>query len=507
MTPISLPGLTVEAAPPPAEPDPLRTDVAGFIGRARRGPLADSGGPVAVRLAGQNDWLRNFGGLDNRASTPYAVRGYFENGGQIAWLIRVSGPATTASARWQPSRDGVPLGDYLIEAASPGTWANGTQVQVSYLASGPMDGPAVNIRIEAPNEPVETFTGLAPQVLPGALAASQLIRLREQPGGATPDSPLRRWASRQLTLTGGTQDTDIPPTADAYLQALQALADQPEVALVALPDLYADLTGADRSQVLSALLDSCADQLDRLAVLDLPSDLPVPEAVNALEDAVRAVGAGGRRSAAAYHPPLRVRDPLGGSAAPLRPVPASGHVAGAISRLDRERGPYYTPANTILEDAVDLDQQLSDDDQIRVFQASVNLVRCGPGQGLQLWGGRTLDSGPGRYVAHRRLLHLLVRAIRRVAAPLVFEVNGPELRLTLVRTITAVLLQSFQAGALQGDRPDQAFRVQCDDKNNPPGQDPGLLICEIDVAPAVPMEFIRLRLVIGQEARLEVVEA
>jgi phage tail sheath protein FI len=506
MTPISLPGLTVEAVPPPAEPDPLRTDVAGFIGRVRRGPLSDSG-TVAVRLAGQNDWLRYFGGLDNRASTPYAVRGYFENGGQIAWLIRVSGPATTASALWQPGRCGVLLADYQVEAASPGTWANGTQVQISYLASGPMDGPAVSIRVEAPNEPVETFAGLAPEVLPDALASSQLIRLRAQPGGVIPDPPLRRWASWQLTLNGATEDSNVPPTVDAYLQALQALADQPEVALVALPDLYADLAGADRAEVLSALLTSCAGQLDRLAVLDLPTDLTLPEAVNTLQEAVRAAGPGGGKAAAAYHPRLRVRDPLGGSAAPLRPVPASGHVAGVISRLDRERGPYYTPANTILEDAVDLDQQLSDDDQIRVFQASVNLVRCSPGQGLQLWGGRTLDSGPGRFVAHRRLLHLLVRAIRRVAAPLVFEVNGPELRLTLVRAITAVLLQSFQAGALQGDRPDQAFRVQCDDKNNPPGQDPGLLICEIDVAPAVPMEFIRLRLMIGQEARLEVVEA
>lgn len=506
MTPISLPGLTVEVVPPSAEPDPLRTDVAGFIGRARRGPLGDGGGPVAVRLTGQNDWLRKFGGLDNRASTPYAVRGYFENGGQIAWLIRVIGPATAASALWQPGRDGVPLDDYLIEAASLGTWANGTQVQVSYLASGPMGGPAVSIRVAAPNEPVETFTGLAPDVLPGALDSSQLIRLRTRTG-AIPAPPLRHWASRQLTLTGGTEDSTVPPSADAYLQALQALADQPEVALVALPDLYADLADADRAQVLAALLTSCAGQLDRLAVLDLPTGLSLPEAIGTLQEAVHAAGPGGAKAAAAYHPGLRVRDPLRGSAAPLRPVPASGHVAGAISRLDRERGPYYTPANTIIEDAVDLDQQLSDDDQVHVFQASVNLMRCGPGQGLQLWGGRTLDSSSGRYIAHRRLLHLLVRAIRRVAAPLVFEVNGPELRLTLVRAVTAVLLQSFQASALQGDRPDQAFRVQCDDKNNPPGQDPGLLICEIDVAPAVPMEFIRLRLMIGPEARLEVVEA
>jgi uncharacterized protein len=507
MTSISLPGLTVEAAPPANEPQPLRTDVAGFIGRTRRGPLTDDGRAVAVRLDGQNEWLRHFGGLDSRANTPYAVRGYFENGGQIAWAVRVSGPAATANALWQPSQDGVPLPDYRVEAASPGSWANGTRVQIGYLASGPTGSPTVSIRVEAPAEPVEMFSGLAPQALPDELASSQLIRLHEQPDSTAPGN--RRWADWQLTLNGPLPSHDPPPTVSDYLHAVQLIADQPEVALVAMPDLYADLIGADRSQVLTALLSSCAGQLDRLAVLDLPPEpeLPFPQAVAVVQAAADVAGPGASKCAAAYHPPVRVRDPLGGSSAPLRPVPASGHVVGAISRLDRERGPSYSPANTILEDAVDLDRQLSDDDEVRVFQASVNLLRCSPGQGLQIWGGRTLDSGSGRFVAHRRLLHLLVRAIRQVAAPLVFEVNGPELRLTLVRAITAVLLQSYQAGALQGSRPDQAFRVQCDDTNNPPDQDPAALVCEIAFAPAVPMEFIRLRLVIGQEARLEVVEA
>jgi phage tail sheath protein FI len=110
-------------------------------------------------------------------------------------------------------------------------------------------------------------------------------------------------------------------------------------------------------------------------------------------------------------------------------------------------------------------------------------------------------------VAHRRLLHLLVRTIRRVAGPLVFDVNSPELRLTLVRTLTSVLLETFRTGALAGARPEQAFRVVCDDSNNPPSQDPGQVVCEIDVAPAVPMEFIRLRLVLGQDRGLEVIES
>ena len=106
-----------------------------------------------------------------------------------------------------------------------------------------------------------------------------------------------------------------------------------------------------------------------------------------------------------------------------------------------------------------------------MFGAGVNLLRCAPGRGLQVWGGRTLDADPpvSLYVAHRRLMHRLVRAIRQVAEPLVFDVNGPELWLTLVRAVTSVLLEAFRAGALAGHPPEEAFRVACDDTNNPPG--------------------------------------
>ena len=81
--------------------------------------------------------------------------------------------------------------------------------------------------------------------------------------------------------------------------------------------------------------------------------------------------------------------------------------------------------------------------------AGVDLIRCFPNQGLLVWGGRTLGTEPGDiFVAHRRLLHRLVRSIRAVAEPLVFDVNGPELWLTLVRAITTVLLQVYRAGGL-----------------------------------------------------------
>jgi uncharacterized protein len=95
-----------------------------------------------------------------------------------------------------------------------------------------------------------------------------------------------------------------------------------------------------------------------------------------------------------------------------------------------------------------------------------------------------------------------------MAEPLVFETNGPELWLTIVRAITTVLLEAWRAGALQGTRPEEAFRVRCDEKTiSPEAQELGQVICEIEVAPAAPMEFILLRIALSNDGILEVFES
>jgi phage tail sheath protein FI len=49
--------------------------------------------------------------------------------------------------------------------------------------------------------------------------------------------------------------------------------------------------------------------------------------------------------------------------------------------------------------------------------------------------------------------------------------------------------------------------VRCDETTNPPDAvDAGRLLCEIDLAPAAPMEFVTIRLTIARQGQLEVVE-
>ncbi len=499
-TTAAIPGVRYTAVPRPVEPSPLRSDVAGFLGRTRRGPVG-----VPVRVEGYRAYLREFGGLDRDAVTSYAIRSYFDNGGEVAWVIRLGGDAGSPAARvWDVGpQKGFCNTAYRVEASSPGAWANGTTVAIRVQRIERKDTPTVELAIQAPGEPPEVLAGLDPSRFEAPDGVpSTLIRLVPVGEKQKCDAPLGpRLREQRLELAGGSL---TPPDRIAYTNAAGQLGDQPEVALVAVPDIATDLLDADRLELLDALALRADELHDRLVLIDLPCGRleagQVIAAVNGLPGDLPG------RAAAVYHPWVAVQDPLGGIATPLRSLPPSGAVAGLISRLDRERGAQHTPANAELVDGIDLSRQLTPAEQGALFANRVNLLRCTPGRGLQVWGGRTLDTDPsGRFVAHRRLVHRLVRAIRRVTESLVFEINGPELWLAFVRAVTSLLLEAWRRGGLKGARPGEAFRVQCDAETNPPAErDLGRVVCRIELAPAVPMEFIELRVALSADGQLEV---
>jgi phage tail sheath protein FI len=391
--------------------------------------------------------------------------------------------------------------------------------------------PEVDIAVQAPSEPAEYFAGLTLDALESHIAAqSLLIRLipdDESPAQSSLLKPGPHHVEWERILQGGTEGKK--PSTQDYLSAARKLGEEDtaelaqapslEVAFVAVPGLYEDLTARENQEEVLVALIAQAEQLhDRLVLVDVPADQE--NADDALKEANQVMQWVTRlrgllddeqlmRAAAVYHPRLWIPDPLGGIAKPLRRVPPSGHIAGVISWLDRQRGAHHTPANASLVDAVDVTRTFEKAEQARFNDAGINLVRCFPGRGLVVWGGRTLDvEREGRFIAHRRLIHRLVRAIRRVAEPLVFETNGPELWLTIVRAITTVLLEAWRAGALKGARPEEAFRVRCDEKTSTPEeQELGQVVCEIEVAPAVPMEFILLRIALSSDGILEVFES
>jgi phage tail sheath protein FI len=109
---------------------PLRTDVAGFIGIARRGPL-----DTALPINSWRQFVAHYGDFTGAGYLAYAVRGFFENGGRRCWIVRVaSALAANASvpAHAQPTVVGPPpppLHAWTVQSWSPGVWGNDIEIE------------------------------------------------------------------------------------------------------------------------------------------------------------------------------------------------------------------------------------------------------------------------------------------------------------------------------------------------------------------------------------------
>jgi hypothetical protein len=507
------PGYRVVDAPATVPEPGLRNDVAVFVGPTARGPLG-----VPVRVVGLQAYAAAFG-LDTGGSVARAVSAYIANGGEVAWVVRAGsgGAAATEELRLVdpeappgegPARARLPGTTVRCTATSPGLWADNSEVILTYRAYGATGQPEFDVAVEVPGEPPLRRSGLAAEELPGAVAAGGLVTLTLSGPPRAPLAGPGNSGPAALTWSLRLKDGAEPVVdATAVRRGIAAQAEVEEIALVCVPGLPDLLDEKDEDSVLGELAASCADAQDRLAVVSAP----VADAAGLVEWRQRLDAVLGdpvrQRAVAVYVPWLRAADLTGRSLDRYPATDPVGHVCGVVARLDRERGSGWSPANDLVADAVDLAAPLPPSLQALAAQAGVNLVRTRVGGGLELWGARTLDLGEGRYVAHRRLVHRIVRGLRRVLEPLVFDTNDALLRFGITRAVSGVLMEAWRSGALRGETPDQAYRVRCDETTNlPEDVDEGRVVCQVEVAPATPMEFITLRLTLGAEGLLEVVE-
>src|SRR5882757_129770 len=117
----------IERGPKPIEGVP--TSTAAFIGETERGPTK----PRAI--TSYKDYQRWFGGVFGDAKfMPYAVNGFFENGGKRMYVCRVTDDAATpAEAK---------VGNFIVRAVGPGSW--GKRVYFSITPGTTMKAGANN---------------------------------------------------------------------------------------------------------------------------------------------------------------------------------------------------------------------------------------------------------------------------------------------------------------------------------------------------------------------------
>src|SRR5580765_8538792 len=99
----------------------LRTDVAGFVGIAERGPLN-----IAVPIESTRQFEAWFGRPIEQGYLAYSARAFFEYGGRRLWAVRVASMA--AAPAFAVYGDTVQQA-WRIEASSPGAWGNALTVR------------------------------------------------------------------------------------------------------------------------------------------------------------------------------------------------------------------------------------------------------------------------------------------------------------------------------------------------------------------------------------------
>jgi phage tail sheath protein FI len=98
----------------------IRTDVAAFVGIAKSGPLDT---PVPVESMRQ--FQAHFGDFTGQGYLAYAVKAFFENGGQRCWIIRVASKKEELGAKnAEVILNSGTQKIWRIEAANPGAWGN-----------------------------------------------------------------------------------------------------------------------------------------------------------------------------------------------------------------------------------------------------------------------------------------------------------------------------------------------------------------------------------------------
>ncbi|SFU04062.1 hypothetical protein SAMN04489724_3542 [Algoriphagus locisalis] len=180
-------------------------------------------------------------------------------------------------------------------------------------------------------------------------------------------------------------------------------------------------------------------------------------------------------------------------------LPPSGAMAGVMTIVDNSTGVWKAPANVSIAGVTGLSFYVNDTQQgplnvDSVTGKSVNVLRSFVGQGILVWGARTLDgnSQDYRYISVRRTLIMLEQSCQLAAKAYVFEKNDANTWQSVKSMISNFLTSIWKQGGLAGASPEDAFSVECGLGRTMTTQDilNGIMIITIKVAVTRPAEFI-----------------
>jgi len=555
------PGVYVEEVDRGSRPiEGISLSVAGFIGFTEdvRGD-AELFKPMMIT---NFDQYREYfakpgsdGFTDENFYLPFAVQGWFLNGGGRCWVTSIgtkppgaNPPPPSEIALKMTTSSGKPSLSFNIKEADASESAlalpsNSDRLKVVIQESTPKPLPEdVDENTESPINTGEFFDVL---VVRGDAVLERFphLTMNPNPDPAVADYVVTALESSEyvsiadISVSGqplsrrpanGTYELTPPPyisplnrfSRDITGQrddrtGVQGIFEVDEVAMLACPDLMwvyqHGLMDLDQVHgIMEMLLSMCENSFPgpnyRMAVLDPPPVKPgkndnraVPPEQQKPQHVAQWLSIFNRRSqfGALYYPWIKVANPRNGGKPIL--VPPCGHMMGVWCRVDQSRGVFKAPANETPRGVIGLAYETNMREQELLNPVGINCIRnfASYNRGYKIWGARTLvepENVQWRYISVRRLMSYIEKSIEIGTQWVVFEPNDMDLWERVKRTVNNFLEGLWRNGALFGSAPAEAFYVKCDASlNTHTTMMLGRLYVEVGVCPVRPAEFVIFR--------------
>jgi hypothetical protein len=266
-----------------------------------------------------------------------------------------------------------------------------------------------------------------------------------------------------------------------YTEAFQLLANQDEFQFNVLlaPGLTLDNTG----NAVATMISTCENRGDAIAVIDT-------KLYNAtVANAALAAQNQSSNYAATYYPWVQLYSSGLGKAVW---APASTVIGGVFAFNDQVGAEWFAPAGLNrggVPAVLRAERKLSQADRDSLYQANVNPLATFPGEGVVVFGQKTLQKKSTALdrVNVRRLLIALKNYIGQVGNNLVFEQNTNVTRNRFLSQVNPYLESVVQRQGLY------AYKVVMDESNNTPDViDRNQLVGQIYIQPTKTAEFIIL---------------
>ena len=304
--------------------------------------------------------------------------------------------------------------------------------------------------------------------------------------GQSPAIPINIGSDIIPGNTQGLNCTNINSAGSiAYKQCLAALgnADEFDINLIAAPGIVHQ----HHSYVTNLIVDTIEARGDCFYIMDLYVTPETEGSVGQIDEAVSFAAQYDTNYAAAYYPWIKILDT---NINKIITVPPSVVLPAIFASSDKVAAEWFAPAGLNrggITQAVQVCDRTTHEERDTLYEGKVNPIAAFPGQGISVWGQKTLQNKASALdrINVRRLLINIKKFVSSTSKYLVFEQNVSSTRNKFLAIVNPYLESIQQRSGLY------AFQVIMDETTNTPDViDRNILYGKIALKPSKTAEFI-----------------